>query len=300
MTIKTISKMSQKKYAIGVDVGGSHLCSAVVDLDRKVICSEPVLTPMDSSGPAEEILKCFKQNLQDTMKAFGERVDQIGLAFPGPFDYEKGIPWMEQKFMHLYGLNMPAELRGQLGDEKLDFKFINDASAFALGECFCGSGKDRHRVLALTLGTGVGSGFVVDGVLDEHSDRVPENGEVWNLPFEDTIVDASFSTRWVVGRYHALTGKTVPGAKEVAQACANEAEARQLFREYGERMAAFATPVLEKFGADTLVLGGNISRNYALFCEPLLAGLPAGVEVRTSTLLDQAAMIGAASLFKTE
>ena len=49
--------MNRKKFAIGVDVGGSHLCSAVIDLDRKVLCSAPVLTPMDSSGPAEEILR---------------------------------------------------------------------------------------------------------------------------------------------------------------------------------------------------------------------------------------------------
>ena len=290
--------MNPKKYAIGVDVGGSHLCSAVVDLDLKTLCSTPVVTPMDSSGPADGILACFKENLESTMKAFGQRVDQIGLAFPGPFDYEKGIPWMEQKFQHLYGMNMPEELRKQLCDSQIDFKFINDASAFALGECFCGSGRDRGRVIALTLGTGVGSGFVADGALDEHSDRVPEGGEVWNLPFGDTIVDASFSTRWVVGRYKELTGKDVPGAKEVAQAVPTEAEARQLFREYGERLAAFVTPWLAKFGADTLVLGGNISRNFPHFSETLLAGLPSGVEVRTSTLLDQAAMIGAASLFK--
>ena len=292
--------MSHKKYAIGVDVGGSHLCSAVVDLDRKEICSAPVLTPMNSSGPAEHILACFKKNLEGTRAAFDRKVDQIGLAFPGPFDYEKGIPWMDQKFQKLYGMDMPAELRKQLGDDTVAFKFINDASAFALGECFCGSGRDRHRVLALTLGTGVGSGFVVDGVLDEHSECVPDKGEVWCLPFEDTIVDACFSTRWVVKRYKELTGKDVPGAKEAYEACETEAEARQLFCEYGQRLAAFAAPVLKKFGADTLVLGGNISRCYPRFCETLLAGMPEGVEVRTSTLLDRAAMIGAASLFKDE
>lgn len=290
--------MNTKKYAIGVDVGGSHLCSAVVDLDQKTLCSTPVLTPMDSIGPAEGILACFKENLLGTMKAFGQEITQIGLAFPGPFDYEKGIPWMEQKFQHLYGMNLPEELHKQLGNDKIEFRFINDASAFALGECFCGSGKDRARVIALTLGTGVGSGFVAEGKIDEHSDRVPEGGEVWNLPFGDTIVDASFSTRWVVGRYKELTGKEVPGAKEVALAVPTEAEARQLFREYGERLAAFVTPWIAKFGADTLVLGGNISRNFPHFSETLLAGIPAGIEVRTSTLLDQAAMIGAASLFK--
>ena len=290
--------MNRKNYAIGVDVGGSHLCSAVVDLDKKQLCSEPVLTPMDSSGPAEGILACFKENLLGTMKVFGRKVGKIGLAFPGPFDYEKGIPWMEQKFQHLYGMDMPKELGKQLDSPKTQFKFINDASAFALGECFCGSGRDRKRVIALTLGTGVGSGFVAEGKLDEHSERVPEGGEVWNLPFGDTIVDASFSTRWVVGRYKELTGKDVPGAKEVAQAVPTEPEARQLFREYGARLAEFVSPWLKKFGADTLVLGGNISRNFPHFSETLLAGIPEGVEVRTSTLLDRAAMIGAASLFK--
>ena len=292
--------MNRNQFAIGVDVGGSHLCSAVVDLDRKVLCSAPVLTPMDSSGPADGILACFKENLLGTMEVFGRKVSRIGLAFPGPFDYGKGIPYMDQKFQKLYGMDMPRELRRQLDSPRTSFRFINDASAFALGECFCGSGRDRHRVMCLTLGTGVGSGFVVDGVLDESSDRVPPSGEVWNLPFGDTIVDACFSTRWVVGRYKELTGKEVPGAKEVAQAVPDEPQARQLFREYGTRLAAFATPWLKKFGADTLVLGGNISRNFPHFRETLLAGLPEGVEVRTSTLLDRAAMIGAASLFKNE
>ena len=68
--------MNRKKFAIGVDVGGSHLCSAVIDLDRKVLCSAPVLTPMDSSGPAEEILACFKKNLLETMEVFGKKVNR--------------------------------------------------------------------------------------------------------------------------------------------------------------------------------------------------------------------------------
>ena len=289
--------MTLNNYAIGVDVGGSHLCSSVIDLTAGTIVSTPFITKMDHSSPKETILECFKDNLRGTMDSFGQEVRQIGLAFPGPFDYAAGIPKMEHKFADLYGLDMTEALRDTLGNHFLEFRFVNDASAFALGECFAGSGKGRSRVLALTLGTGVGSGFVVDGVLDDSSDRVPEGGEVWNLPFGDTIVDASFSTRWVTGRYFELTGKDVPGAKEVAQVFTTDPAARQVFTEYGENLARFAGPVLEKFGADTLVLGGNISRNFLLFAETLVKNLPEGVEVRTSKLLDEAAMIGAASLF---
>ena len=278
-------------------MGGSHLNSAVIDLESRKVCSESLVTPMDSSAPGAEVLDCFRQNLLGSIEGFGGEVAQIGLAFPGPFDYNKGVSYMEHKFEHLYGIDLPQALRNLLQKPGLEFRFVNDASAFALGECFCGSAQGRHRVLALTLGTGVGSGFVVDGVLDDSSEAVPAGGEVWNLPFENTIVDDSFSTRWFVRRYLQLAGKQVKGAKEVAEGYGTDPASTQIFNEYGSRLGSFATPVLERFGADTLVLGGNISRNFKIFEGPLKAALPAGVEVRTSTLLDRAAIIGSASLF---
>ena len=289
------------KYAIGVDVGGSHLTSSVVDLEKGAVVTESLVTPMDSKGPLEHVISCFRQNLETTLKTCGLPVNCIGFAFPGPFDYVKGISWMEHKFDNLYGVDLPATLRKVIdvpGADSLEFKFVNDASGFAIGECFCGSGKDFHRVMAVTLGTGVGSGFVVDGVLDEVSDLVPAGGEVWNLPFEGGIVDENFSTRWFVKRWAELTGEQIKGAKDVADKYGVDPRADQVFAEFGTRLAAFASPWLRKFGADAFVMGGNISREYPKFRETLLAGLPGGVEVRTSALLDKAAMIGAASLFK--
>lgn len=76
--------------------------------------------------------------------------------------------------------------------------------------------------------------------------------------------------------------------------------ARRLFDVYGEELAQFAGPVLTRFNADVLVLGGNISRAYPLFGPALERRFAADgirVAVRTSALLDHAAMIGAASLF---
>ena len=76
--------------------------------------------------------------------------------------------------------------------------------------------------------------------------------------------------------------------------------ARQLFTEFGYRLAEFTIPWLQKFDSRTLVLGGNISRSLPIFMQPLQraygqAGLT--VEVKGSILLDKAAMLGAASLF---
>ena len=92
------------------------------------------------------------------------------------------------------------------------------------------------------------------------------------------------------------------GAKDVADECAaGSLQARMLFEEYGSRFADFISPVLKRFGADMLVLGGNISRAYGLFGPALENGMArngCSVRVRTSALLDRAAMTGAASLFR--
>lgn len=296
-----IAMDTNKKYAVGVDIGGSHITSAVVDLENGQIVGEPVTTDVDHTSPAEVIFSAWTDNLRLLLSEAGHEVRQIGMAFPGPFDYDKGISWMEHKFPAIHGIDIGQTLSARLLDfPGLKFKFVNDAGAFALGESSFGAAKGTERVIVLTLGTGVGSGFVAKGKVVRTGSSVPEGGEVWNLPFHEGIVDEAFSTRWVVGRYKELTGHQVEGAKEVSMRIEFDEAARQLFTEFGYRLAEFTIPWLQKFDSRTLVLGGNISRNLPNFMQPLQraygqAGLT--VEVKGSVLLDKAAILGAASLF---
>lgn len=292
---------TDKKYAVGVDIGGSHITSAVVDLENGQIVGEPVTTDVDHTSPAEVIFSAWTDNLRLLLSEAGHNVRQIGMAFPGPFDYDKGISWMEHKFPAIKGMDIGQTLSARLLEfPGLTFKFVNDAGAFALGESSFGAAKGIDKVIVLTLGTGVGSGFVAGGKVFREGDTVPEGGEVWNLPFHDGIVDEAFSTRWVVGRYKELTGHQVDGAKDVAMRVEFDEAAKQLFSELGYRLAEFTIPWLKKFDSTTLVLGGNISRSLPIFMQPLQraygqAGMT--VSVKGSALLDKAAMLGAASLF---
>ncbi len=226
----------------------------------------------------------------------------IGLA-ESENDCARGVSTVYgvDKYELIYGLDIKSSLAPRLaGCGVKNFRFVNDASAFALGECIGGAARQADRVLALTLGTGVGSGFVAGRRLVESGDDVPANGWVYCLPFEDTIVDDSFSTRWICRRYKELAGEDVSGAKDVAERYGNCDAARRLFDEYGERLARFAVPVVERFRADALVLGGNISRAYPLLGEPMKAVMDAmgcNVKVMVSFLMDKAALTGAASLF---
>lgn len=299
-----MARSDNNRYALGVDVGGSHVCSAVVDLTTGHMLGEPHADAVDATAGAREILAAWARNIHRTVDAAGVgKVPSAGFAFPGPFDYPRGISLIRgvHKFERLYGLDVPASLYPLLrtcGTE--EFRFVNDAAAFTLGECLGGAASDARRVVALTLGTGVGSGFVAGRRLVTSGDEVPANGWVYCLPFEGGIVDEAFSTRWFCRRYRELTGKEVTGAREVAERHSTDPAARQLFDEYGARLAAFAGPLLDRFGADMLVLGGNIARACPLFKPALddrFAADGRRIETRVSALMDRAAMTGAASLF---
>lgn len=302
--MSVLMKTNTGNYAIGVDVGGSHFCSAAVDLESGSLVAEPYTTHIDSSSDAKVILDALADNILASFERSGaESVAGVGLAFPGPFDYKRGISTVHgvSKFEKIFGLDVASSLYQHLCSHGIrSFRFVNDASAFALGECAGGAAKGVDRVVAITLGTGVGSGFVAGNSLVEDGPDVPENGWVYHLPFEDGIVDEAFSTRWICRRYRELTGESVSGAKDVVDKYDEREEARILFHEYGCRLAEFTAPVLRRFRAGMLVLGGNISRAYPLFRNELEKGLSAAgceVEIRTSELLDKAAMTGAASLF---
>lgn len=298
-----MTRSEKNRYAIGVDIGGSHVCAAVVDLVTGSLCSEPVSVPVDSRAGAGAILGAWTEGIVEAVRRAGIRPRCAGLAFPGPFDYVRGISLIRgvNKFDRIYGLDISATLRDWLRGEGIDtFRFVNDASAFALGECLGGAVRHEDRVVALTLGTGVGSGFVAGHRLVESGDEVPLNGWVYHLPFESGIVDDAFSTRWVCTRYLELTGLRVGGAKEVADRYGEDPAARRLFDEYGERLATFAGPVLDRFRCRVLLLGGNISRAWDLFrpaLERKFSDDGRNIRVFTSELLDRAALIGAASLF---
>ena len=272
-----MAQSAHNRYALGVDIGGSHVCSAVVDLATGQLCGEPHTDKVDAAAGARTIAGAWAANIRRTAAASGIGcIRCAGFAFPGPFDYERGISLIRgvRKFERIYGLDVAATLYPLLrecGTE--EFRYVNDAAAFALGECLGGVADDAERVVALTLGTGVGSGFVAGRRLVTSGDEVPANGWVYCLPFEGGIVE-------------------FPSGDEPA--------VPRLFDEYGERLAAFAAPVAERFRADMLVLGGNISRAYPLFGPAMERRLEADghrIRIGPPARPDHAALIGAASLF---
>ena len=293
-----------KKYSIGVDIGGGHISCALVDLKTgKIIDDSLVSENIDNKGTAEEILNGWSGALKQVIsKVEVDELAGIGFGIPGPFEYDKGIARFAQveKFYGLDGVDVATGLSSKLGlSSDTPLRFMNDASAFAAGEAWQGSASDVRKSVSITLGTGFGSAFVSDGVPVVEGELVPKMGCVWHLPFEDGIADDYFSTRWFIKRYKEETGLDVDGAKPIADASDTDEKAMGIFKEYGRNMGEFFSPWLKKFGADVLVIGGNIAGSYHLFGPDFENALSAnGVEtkIKLSTLKEDAAIIGSARM----
>jgi glucokinase len=213
---------------------------------------------------------------------------------PGPFDYAAGVSWMRHKLPYLYGIDLRKALAERFGWQPEQVHFVNDAAAYLLGEVGAGAVRGVPRVVGITLGTGIGSAFAVDGRIVAEGFGVPPGGEIWNLPYEDRIVEDFLSTRAIQHAYRERTGQECEVASIAAKADKNP-EAAEVFTEFGRDLGLALRTLLRQFAPDVVVLGGGISRSAHLFlsaAEQQLLGL--GFELRVSTLGDHAPLVGAA------
>ncbi|MGW9685014.1 ROK family protein [Flagellimonas sp. 2504JD1-5] len=298
--------MKKEIYIVGVDVGGTHISSAVVALHQKKLLNDSYATShVANMEPKNHILQTWANCLNKTLTAAkGLPLTGIAFAMPGPFDYAKGIAKYPEGFKYggLYGTNIEKSLNSFLDYERvLPIRFLNDATSFAVGEAWLAESEGHKKQLCVTLGTGLGAGFIASGIPITSGNMVPPNGILWNLPHKDGIADDYFSTRGCVNAYAAISGKTVKGVKELASAFDGDPGARQVLETFGRDLGDFLSPWLKKFNADALVLGGNISKAYPCFGNTLQQVFNSNglsIAIRISEHMEKGAIIGCTRLFE--
>lgn len=292
----------EDEIALGVDIGGSHITSAAVNINKlEIVSGTTHSVKVNNKESKEDILLNWSQAINKTIKSISlNETVSIGFAMPGPFYYKTGLAMFEgnDKYENLYNTSVPDELPKYISAASINMRFINDATAFGVGVSSMGKAKNCSKVVAITLGTGFGSTFIKDGVPQVTDDNVPQGGLVWDKPYRDGIGDDYFSTRWCIKRYKEFTGVETSGVKEIAEA--NNDNSRRVFEEFGSNMAEFMVPFLNKFRPDLIVFGGNVSKASELFIPAFKSkikneGLTIDLEI--SDVLEEAAIIGSAKLF---
>ncbi len=286
---------------LGVDIGGSHAAAGLIDKENQILMVDSYRImnlphTLEKSVLLEKWLELIKA------VAHGHKVEGLGVAMPGEFDYEKGIGLYDQnKFTQFYQFNLKDHLLGHLDCiNNKSLRFVNDADAFALGEYWIGSLKNHQRALQITLGTGLGASFLINGIIAKEGEGIPKNGTLYDKLFRmEKIADEIFSTRGITNLFFQISGQRVSEVKLIAQmAKQGDARALKTFEVFGENLALFLKKYLEEFKAEALVLGGNISRAMPFFIpqfktvidNPLL-------KIKSTMLGDKAAIFGAVYSF---
>jgi glucokinase len=269
-----------------LEVGGSHVTAAVVS---SVAWHVDVVerSKLESQKAAEVIVEQLAAAARKLPLASG-----LAVALPGPFDYASGVAWYRgvDKFDALYGHDLGNSLRSALGLERV--MFMNDAEAFAVGEWTAGAIRGLERSVGVTIGTGVGTAFLADGLVVRDGKTVPPGGELYRTSYDGQPLEESISARAILRAYFARTGKDEPGigVREIAErARGGSADAREVLLAAFGVLASALTPWLERFGVTKVVLGGSISGAFDIVHTVF------DFDVAATDDTEQSALIGAAA-----
>ncbi len=215
--------------------------------------------PASADLPAEELIRHFARIIQSL--SAGRQIGALAMAFPGPFDYERGIPLMRglAKYESLFGIRL-TDAWEAMDIHPQKWYFINDISAYALG--VAGTLPQSHRALTVCLGTGAGSAFLIDGKLcSDKREGIPENGWIYALPYGETVIDDYLSDRGIRRLSMQYLGRELSPRELNADEPAYDA----VWDAFGRQAAEALGGVFHAFRPTDLVLGGKIALAFERF-----------------------------------
>lgn len=283
-----------------LDVGGSHVTAALVGLENggaeiRRRRSEPI----DPHASAAAIVA----RITSAASSVGDPT-HWAVAVPGPFDYPRGRGSFQGvgKFDALSGVDLRGVLARDLAVPTGALSFVNDATAYGIGEWVFGAARGHRGALCLTLGTGIGSVFLLDGAAIDKGDTVPPEGHMHRQRFRGRPIEEFVSSRAIRAHYRSLTGRESTVKEVCMQARSGDVHARHVIDTAMSVLGRSVGPWAQAFGATVIVVGGSISRAWDILEAPLRRGLTDYSEsvgqrivLAQSELMDDAPLLGAAA-----
>jgi polyphosphate glucokinase len=242
--------------ALGIDIGGTGIKGAIVDVDSGELLSERVKLPTPEGGEPEAILAV----VIEIIEKLGGVADGVPVGVCFPAIVKNGVT-MSAANVSKKWIGFEAEALFEKGLGR-DITFVNDADAAGLAEVRFGAAKGQSGLVILTtLGTGIGSAMIYDGVL------IP-NSELGHLEIggKDAESRASYA------------------AKERGR-LSYEKWATKRLQKYYETVEFLFTP-------DLFIVGGGVSKSHEEFLPLLRLNTP----IVPATLRNNAGILGAAAL----
>lgn len=313
-----------KEAVIAIDIGGTSMKGAVIEENGNILYKDnfdvnPSHTTEEHKKIITEFIEKLKSNIPNDYKAVG-----LGIDCPGV---------MNRETLHMGGAENIPGLKGlkfsDIGDKfNLPTKTANDASMAALGEAKYGSGKEKdyQSVMFVTLGTGVGGGFVLNGKLFTGSlGGAGEIGHVFVVPDGDKC---NCGSSGCIERYASATGFIAMAKQKIhkgvipttltyeeldkgkAKALFDAAKkgdvlAKETIAECSYYLGMSIAQALNMLDLDLVLIGGGLCKDFDMMIEHInravrnygLRMMVGNLEIKPASLGNDAGVLGCAALF---
>lgn len=265
-----------EKYAIGVDIGGTTVKLGLFNRQGQVLEKWEIPTVKEDQG--SHILPDIAASIKDRMASRGLTKDEIlgvGVGAPGPVDAEGTVHKAVNLGWDVF--NIPQVLQALLD---LPVKAANDANVAAFGEMWQGGGKGHANIVAVTLGTGVGGGIIVNGSI--LTGATGAGGEIGHIHIEDNEPDpCGCQNHGCLEQYASATGVVRLARRRLAQdqepsilrsrselsakavwdaVKAEDRVAVQIAQQFGEYLGKGLAAVAAVANPEVFVIGGGVSK----------------------------------------
>lgn len=243
------------KAVIGVDLGGTNVRVGKV-MDNKLAKHT---RRSISSDKAEEVV--LQEIIDSINEVFDADAAGIGVGVPSVVDVDKGIVYAVE--------NIPSWREVHLKDEleevfKVPVFVNNDANCFALGEYYFGKAKLKglRDIVALTIGTGLGTGVIINGKL--YSGHNCGAGEMGHVAYKDKTIEDYCSGQFFIHQHNT------DGAAVSAAAAKNDPGALALMDEFGGHVGQAVMNIMYAYDPQMIVFGGSVTKSYHFFEKAML------------------------------
>jgi glucokinase len=299
-----------KKYAIGIDIGGTNIKAALVSSKGEVVKSLKESSAGDILESAQKIVE----------ELFNDEVAGVGIGIAGLIDKHKGIVTFSPNIHSIEGIDFTNTFKKKF---HVPVFIENDANAAALGEKWMGAGQRFNNFVLLTLGTGIGGGIIYKGELADFAAEVGHmsiNADGAKCPcgnlgcLELYVAANAIKTRVIT----ALEQGTESLLREYCQgafykittediykfALDGDSISREALRETGRYLGVGITNIIDILSPEAIILGGGLIGAWNIYVQEAmkeasrrtLAGLFEKVEIIPAKLGNDAGAVGSAKL----
>ena len=299
-----------KRYAIGVDLGGTNLRVALVSEDGEI--ARKIKKP--SSEPVLDAVMSAIDEIKQT------EIAGIGLGVAGLIDRKRGRVFISPNLHAIEGIDLVREIRNRFS---VPVMIENDANVAALGEKTAGAGKGFDNFVLLTLGTGIGGGIIHKGKLLDVSAEIghmsinadAEKCPCGNIGCLETYASAramiakavimlekdneSILKECCKGSIYKITPEDIYKA-----ALEGDALSREILRDAGRFLGVGIANIINLMSPEAIILTGGLVGAWNIYVQEAIKEasrrafkeLFDAVKIIPSSLGDDAGIVGAASL----